>query len=184
MRIGIIGPSSLNSVESINKSAKPLISGLAKKLAESGHEIVITPDKGSASEFFAQEYIKNNGKKVFEVLPLDDKEFGYKEWINADLGEHINCGTWRNQPEKLNEETDALVCIGYAVGVLAEIAYSKWFPGNFEFPVSSTSKEKHKEVEHKPKPVYIISELVSGKLPKEVRGSLNLNYVSFSNFKI
>ena len=59
-------------------------------------------------------------------MPLDDTEFGYS-WLNLDLGEHINCETWRNQPEKLNEETDVLLCIGYAVGVLAEIAYTKWF---------------------------------------------------------
>jgi hypothetical protein len=25
-------------------------------------------------------------------LPEEDKEFGYKEWVNTELGESINCG--------------------------------------------------------------------------------------------
>ena len=159
MRIGIIGPSKLESLDEINKNNKKILIGLAKEAANSGNEIVIVPDKGSVSEFFGKEYIKNKGKKMYEVVPLDDKEFGLS-WMNLDLGEHINCGTWRNQPEKLNEETDILLCVGYAVGVLAEIAYTKWF---------------------KPKPVYIIKELVSGKLPKEAAKSLNLKYISYKN---
>lgn len=123
MKIGIIGPSNIRYLEDINLEAEDIISDLAKIVAQEDHEIVITPDKGSASEFFAQKYLERDGKKVYEVLPLDDKEFGFREWVNLDLGEHINCGTWRNQPEKLNEETDVLLCIGYAVCVLAEIAY-------------------------------------------------------------
>jgi hypothetical protein len=93
---------------------------------------------------------------------LDDKEFGYKEHVNVELGEAINCGTWRNQPEKFNEETDILLCVGYAVGVLMEIGYSKWF---------------------KPKSVYIIKELVSGELPKELNRSLNIKYISYKDLK-
>jgi hypothetical protein len=162
MRVGIIGPSNLGYMEEINGSARKIISGIAQEIANKKFEIVITPDKGSASEFFAQEYIQNKGKKVFEILPLDDKEFGYKEWVNTSLGESINCETWRNQPEKLNEETDILLCIGYAVGVLAEIAYSKWF---------------------KPKAVYVINELVSGKLPVEIERSLKLKYISFKDIQ-
>ena len=92
---------------------------------------------------------------------MDDKEFGYS-WVNVDLGENINCGTWRNQPEKLNEETDLLLCLGYSVGVLAEIAYTKWF---------------------KPKPVYIVRELVSRELPKEINERLDLRYISISQLE-
>ena len=148
MRIGIIGPSKLRE--------KEIISKLAKIVAESGNEIVVTPDKGSSSEFFAQEYLKSKGKKVFEIVPLDDDEFGYG-WLNLELGENINCGTWRNQPEKLNEETDALLSIGHSTAGLIEICYSKWF---------------------KKKLVYIVKELISGKLPKEIEKDLNLKYVS------
>lgn len=161
MRIGIIGPSKISYVEEINKNAKEIIASIAKFVSETNAEIVVTPDKGAASEFFAKEYTQNNGKKVYEVIPLDDKEFGYS-YVNTQLGEIINCGTWRNQPEKLNEECDIFICIGYAVGVLCEIAYSKWFS---------------------PKTIYIIQELVSCELPKEVNKSLDLKYISLSELK-
>ncbi len=161
MRIGIVCPSKLDYLKLINLDYKTILESLAKNLAFSKHEIVITPDKGSVSEFFAQIYLSSNGKKVWEILPEEDKEFGYKEWVNTELGESINCGTWRNQPEKFNEETDALLCVGYAVGGLFEIGYSKWF---------------------KPKPVYIIKELVSGKLPPEFEKSLDLRYISYLEF--
>jgi len=161
MRIGIIGPSKIEYLEEINKKSRERVTKIAKAVAKSKYEIVLCPDKGSVSEFFALEYTKNKGKKIYEVVPLDDEEFGYS-WVNVDLGQVINCGTWRNQPEKLNEETDILLCLGYAVGVLAEIAYTKWF---------------------KKKPVYIIKSLVSGKLPKELERSLDLRYISISELE-
>lgn len=161
MRIGIIGPSKLNYLEEINSDYKKILFHLSEILAKSGNEIVITPDNGSVSEFFANEYIKNNGKKVWEIIPLEDKEFGLS-WVNVKIGDIISCGTWRNQPEKFNEETDALLCMGYAVGGLFEIGYSKWF---------------------KPKPVYIISELITQKLPSEINKSLDLKYVSVNEFE-
>lgn len=135
-----------------------MILEVVKKLTN--HDIVITPDKGSVSEFVGKEYLNAGGKKIFSVLPLDDKEFGY-EWMNTELGESINCGTWRNQPEKLNEETDVLVCLGYSAGGLIEMDYTKWF---------------------KKKPVYIIKELISGELPKEIK--LDLRYVSYKDLEI
>lgn len=162
MRIGIIGPTKLNSLEEINKNAVKIIKGLSKLVAESGNEIVVTPDKGSVSEFFAKEYLNQGGKKVYCIVPLEDKEFGYG-WLNLELGENINCKSWRNQPEKLNEETDMLLGLGYAEGVLIEIAYSKWF---------------------KPKPVRIIRELVSEKLPEDSVKKINLEYISYKKFKI
>ena len=162
MKIGIIGPTKLSSLEKINRDAVKIIRGLSKTIAESGNEIVITPDKGSVAEFFANEYLNNGGKKIYSVIPMDDKEFGY-DWINLDLGDRINCGTWRNQPEKLNEETDMLLGLGYAEGVLIEIGYSKWF---------------------KPKPVKIIKEFISEELPKESVKKIDLEYVSYREFEV
>ena len=153
MRIGIIGPSKLRDFYKIDQ--------IAKVIAELKHEVVLTPDVGSTSEHFAKKYLDFGGKKVYVVVPLDDKEFGYS-WINLDLGEKINCRTWRNQPEKLNEETNILLCLGYSAGGLAEIAYTKWFP-----------KGKAK------KPVYIIEELISTKLPYEI--DLDLRYISIND---
>jgi len=162
MRIGIAGPSDVKYVEEINKDAKKIIAKLAKKLAEAEYEIVVTPDKGSVSEFFAQEYIKNKGKKVYSVVPMDDTEFGLS-WMNLDIGEKINCSIWRNQPEKFNEETEALLVLGYSVGGMPEISYSKWL---------------------RPKPVFIIKEFISVELPKELNRSLDLRYVSYQNLEI
>jgi hypothetical protein len=161
MKIGIIGPSKLSYVEEVNPKAQELITKIAKLIADLKHEIILTPDKASTSEFFAQKYSENNGKKVSEVLPLDDKEFGL-DWVNKDLGEHINCNTWRNQPEKLNEETDILLCIGYSVGGLIEIAYSKWF---------------------NKKQVLIIKELITTELPKDSVRDLNLKYISIDELE-
>ncbi|MGD9275595.1 MAG: hypothetical protein PVJ67_00310 [Candidatus Pacearchaeota archaeon] len=159
MKIGIIGPTSFSSPEEINKDAKRIVSEISKKVSEC--EIVLTPDKGSVSEFFAKSYIENKGKKVYSIIPLDDKEFGF-DWVNQEIGKNINCKTWRNQPERLNEETDLLICLGYAEGVLVEIAYSKWF---------------------RPKIVYIIKELVSGELPKDAVRKINLKYISYEELE-
>ncbi len=157
MRIGIIGPTSFKSIEEINPLVKEIISSLSKKVLD--YEVVVTPDKNSISEFFAKEYLQQGGKKVYSIIPLDDKEFGFN-WVNQEIGEKINCGTWRNQPEKFNEECDVLLCLGYSEGVLAEIAYSKWF---------------------KPKKIYIIKELVSGELPKDAVRKLDIEYVSYKD---
>lgn len=162
MKIGIIGPTKLSSLTDVNKNSMMIIKELVKVVAESGNEIVVTPDKGSVSEFFAKEYLENGGRKVYSVIPLDDKEFGY-EWVNTEIGKNINCSTWRNQPEKLNEESDALLCLGFSEGVLIEIAYSKWFH---------------------PKAVFVIKEFISQELPREAIKKLSLEYISYKDFKL
>jgi len=161
MRIGIIGPSKLKFLEKINKKYEDIILDTARQVANSGKEIVGVPDKGSVTEFFMKSYIDLGGKKVFVLVPLEDKEFGF-DWVNVSLGEKINCKTWRNQPEKLNEECDIILCLGYSIGGLAEIAYSKWF---------------------KPKPIYIVKELISDRLPEEIKNGVDLRYISFENIK-
>lgn len=162
MKFGIIGPAKLNSLTDVNKNSMMILKELAKVIAESKNEIVITPDKGSVSEFFAKEYLNQGGRKIYSVIPLDDKEFGYG-WVNTEIGENINCSTWRNQPEKLNEESDALLCLGFSEGVLIEIAYSKLFH---------------------PKSVLVIKEFISQELPREAIKKLNLEYISYKDFKL
>ena len=159
MRIGIIGPSKFERLEKINDDAAKMITELAKDLKD--EEIILTADKGSVSEYFAQEYLDAGGKKLFSVVPLDDKEFGY-DLVNV-LGEKVNCGTWRNQPEKLNEESDVIICLGYSAGGLIEIAYSKWF---------------------NKKPVYVVKEFISAELPDEATESLDVRYVSIDEIEL
>ncbi len=155
MKIGVIGPSDFEGID------KGLVTKLAKIVASKGHEIVIVPHKGSVSEFFAQEYLSKGGKKVYSIIPLDDKEFGY-DWVNTEIGEQISCGVWRNQPEKLNEESDVLLSIAHAVGGMIEIGYSKWF---------------------KKKPVYIITDIDNDRFPKRIEKKLDLKYVSIDEFE-
>lgn len=160
MKLAVIGPCKLDTLKFINPDYKKIISDIAKIVAEQKFQVYLTPDFDSASELFAKEFLNAGGKNLFEVLPLEDK-LGYS-WINSELGKHVNCGVWGNQPEKLNEETKAILCLGYGASVLAEIAYSKLL---------------------NPKPVYIIKELVSMKLPKELERSLDLRYVSCKMIK-
>jgi len=159
MKIGIIGPSNINNLEKINPEAKRIISEVVGFLTK--QEIYLTPDKDSISEFFAQEFLNQGGEKLFSIVPMDDKEFGF-DWVNTTLGEKINCKTWRNQPETLNEQTEALICFGYSTGGLIEIAYSKWF---------------------NKKPVYIIKELISEELPKEAVRDLDIKYILYKNLE-
>ena len=147
MKIGIIGPSKLKDKEKVKE--------IAKIVAQSGNEVFLTPDKGSSSEFFALEYEKAGGEKVYSVLPLADKEFGTSH-VNIKIGEHIDCGTWRNQPEKLGEETDILISLGHSIGGIIEICYTKWF---------------------KPKSIYIIKDIDSERLPKVMDKELDLKYI-------
>lgn len=168
MRIGIIGPTSFKERYEIfgssEEKAKEIISKIAEIVSKRDYQVNVCADYGSVSEFFIEKYLKNKGKKVFSFVPLDDKKFGYK-FVNNKIGEVINCGTWETQPERLVENSEALICLGYSAGTLIEVFYSKWF-GRV-----------------KKMPVYIIKELVSGKLPKEVESNLNLRYISYKNFE-
>ena len=163
MKAGVIASSKISYIaegsKKSEKEVKSILDEIAKIVVKNNLEIVITPDKNSPLEYFGKEYIKLKGKKVYEVLPLDDKEFGYKEWVNTDLGETVNCGTWRNQPEKTAEFSNFLLCIGYGVGAIFEMGYTKWFK----------------------KSVLVIEELVSGKLPMEFEKSIDVKYISIKN---
>lgn len=150
MKIGIIGSSKFD------EKHKDKISEVAKLVVELGYEIVIVPEENSLPHFFAKEYLKEKGKKVYSVIPLDDDEFG-NDWVTRDIGELVNCGTWRNQPEKLNEESDILISFGYCTGGVIEICYSKWFGKN---------------------KIYILEDFISSKLPTELEKDLDLRYVS------
>jgi len=159
MNIGIIGPNDMKYLKEINKDAEIILLDLAKILAESGQEIVITPEKNSILEFVGQNYKKFNGKKVKEVVPLDDD---YQNYLNVDLGEIISCSKWENQPSTLNKSCDLFICVGYGAMVMAEIGFSKYY---------------------NPKKIYIIKELITSAMPKEVNESLDLEYISIKDLK-
>ena len=125
MRIGIIGPNRVPHLTKEElKERKTNLSEFANFLAQAGFEILLTPDKKSLLEFFGKEYLKNGGKKIYEVVPLEDD---YKGYLNTELGKIISCGKWRNQPSKFNEECDVIFCVGYGGMVMAEIGFSGYY---------------------------------------------------------
>jgi len=160
MRIGIIGPNftpHLDPKELNERKAK--LSLLAKDLAVSGFEILLTPDQDSLLEFIGNEFIRNGGRKIYEIVPLDDD---YENYLNTELGETISCDKWANQPAKFNEECDVMFCVGYGGMVIAEIGFSGYF---------------------NPKTVYIIKDFISAELPKEIEPRLNIEYVGLEDIK-
>jgi hypothetical protein len=159
MKIAIIGPSKLDYLKEFSDKVEEIIQEVSRVLL--ADEIYLVPDKGSISELFAKKYLKAGGTSLKPLIPLEDTEFGY-DWVNPDLAENVSCGNWRNQPENLNERTEAMICLGYSTGGLAEMAYSKWF---------------------NKKPIFIIKELVSGELPKDAVRDLDIRYISYKDLQ-
>jgi len=157
MKIAIIGPSKIDYVKDISKDAEKIIEEIVKAILDD--EIYLVPDKGSVSEFFGIRYLENGGGNLKPLIPLEDTEFGY-DWVNPDLAENVSCGNWRNQPENLNERTEVMICLGYSVGGMAEMAYSKWF---------------------NKKPILVVKELVSEEMPKDAVRDLDIRYVSYKD---
>ena len=158
MRIGIIGPGQIEEYckkSGISKRKyESIVRGLAGVVARSGNQIMVTPDKGSTKELFAQEYKNSGGKKVNVIVPLDDTEFGHK-WVNIDIGDkQINCGTWRNQPESICENSDLFICIGWGGGTMAEMYYTRWMG--------------------KVKKIYVINETIDSVLPVSLEKGLGI----------
>ncbi len=158
MRIGIIGP---NQCPQLNKEELEIrkinLRKVARILAKTGFEILLTPDKNSLLELFGEEYLKNNGKKIYEVVPLDDD---YEDYLNTNLGELISCGKWPNQPSRYNEECDVMFCVGYGGMVMAEIGFSRYY---------------------NPKRIYVINEFISQKLPEEI--GLDIEYIKLNELE-
>lgn len=152
MRIGIIGPNRVPQLTKEElKERKIKLSEFAKIIAKTDFEILLTPDKKSLLELFGKEYLKNGGKKIYEIVPLEDD---YKEYLNTELGEIISCGKWPNQPSKFNEECNVIFCLGYGGMVMAEIGFSGYY---------------------KPKTIYILKDFISAELPKEI--GLKIKYI-------
>jgi len=143
MKIGIIGPNKIFDGD-LGKRKK-LIDKTAKIIAESGHEILLTPDKDSLLEYFGEKYLEFGGKKIWLIVPTDERD--YKKYLNTKLGDIISCSNWDVQPSEFNRQSDVFVCMGYAWGGMREIGCAQYF-----------NKKK----------IYILNDFVSGKLPNEL----------------
>jgi hypothetical protein len=143
MKIGIIGPNKLY-VGNLGER-KQLIGLLAKNIAKSKHEVVLTPDKNSLLEYFGQKYFELGGKKIWLVIPT--AEDSYNDYLNTSLGEVISCGDWDRQANEFNRQSDIFICFGYSWGAIKEIACAQYF-----------NKKK----------IYILEETISQQLPDEL----------------
>lgn len=155
MKIGIIGPNKIFK-GSINKRKK-LIDRVAKVVAESNNEIVLTPDKDSLLEYFGKKYLEFNGQKVFIVAPMKDSA---EKYLNLDLGEIIDCKIWDVQADEFNKQSEVFICVGWAWGAMKEIACSQYF-----------NKKK----------IYVLKEFISSELPEEL--NFLVEYISVEDLE-
>ena len=156
MKIGIIGPNKL--FEGTLEERKKLIDKVAKILANSGNEIVLTPDKSSLLEYFGEKYLEYKGKKIWLIIPTDGKD--HENYLNIELGEVISCSDWDKQADEFNRQSDLFICLGYSWGAMKEIACVQYF-----------NKKK----------IYILKEFISGELPKEI--SFLVEYISIKEIE-
>jgi hypothetical protein len=158
MRIGIIGPNMCPQLKQAElEIRKDNLIQVARILAKTDFEILLTPNKNSLLELLGKEYLKNGGRKIYEIVPLDDD---YEEHLNVSLGENISCGKWESQPSKFNEECGVMFCVGYGGMVLAEIGFSGYY---------------------NPKRIYIINEFISQKLPEGI--GLDIEYINLNELE-
>jgi predicted Rossmann-fold nucleotide-binding protein len=143
MKIGIIGPNKIYDTDVVER--KRLLDRVAKIIAKSGDEIVLTADKDSLLEYFGNRYTEFGGKKVWLVIPTQDES--HEVYLNTKMGEIIDCRDWDIQANEFNRQSDAYVCVGYAWGAMKEIACAQYF---------------------NKKPIYILKQFISSELPKEV----------------
>lgn len=160
MKIGILGPTNIRAfcsrlgIEEFEYLAK--VEKIAAYLASNMFEIVIVPHRNSLSEYFARVYMDNKGKKVHGVYPEQDMEFGVGT-INVDIcDQYIKAENWREVPELLDQNSDALLCLGFGPGTLIEICYTKWYPV---------------------KKIIVIKDFVSSRLPVELESKLPIGYI-------
>ena len=154
MKIGIIGPNNIFSAD-VNQR-KVLLDRVAKIVAESRNEIVLTPDKNSLLEYFGIKYKESGGKKIWLIVPTEESD--YKNYLNIDLGQIVSCKSWDNQANEFNRQSDIVICLGFAWGAIKEIA--------------CTQHCKNKKV-------YILNEFISQKLPEEL--NFLVNYITIED---
>jgi len=156
MKIGIIGPNKL--FEGTLEERKKLIDKVAKIIAKSGNEIILTPDNGSLLEYFGEKYLGYKGKKILLIIPTGDKD--HKKYLNTKLGEIVSCIDWDRQADEFNRQSDLFICLGYSWGAMKEIACAQYF-----------NKKK----------IYILKEFISEELPKEL--NFLVEYISIKEIE-
>lgn len=154
MKIGIIGPNKI--FDGNIDDRKTILDEVAKIIATTNNEIVLTPDKDSLLEYFGNKYLELGGKGISLIIPT--MADGYQNYLNTSLGKIIDCQDWDRQADEYNRQCDMHICVGYAWGAMKEIACAQYF---------------------NQKKVYILTEFISTKLPKEL--NFLVEYINISN---
>ena len=187
MRISIIGAGAVEShyVEILGIKKEEVlkeINDISKVLANSGHDIVLLPDRGMPFEV-AKLYKELGGKKAYGTVPLNDKDFGIghlKEYIEAETNgkkvfdKIINTDNWYKQDMTMGLYGDAILLLGLSTGSLGELSYAyylyKIFKGH-KPGVKGDGKSLHSEIvagENIPLTTYAYKPFIKDKLPYEL----------------
>jgi len=147
------------------KELQKLVFDVAEYLAKKGYEIVIAPDKGIPLEV-AKAYKAFGGKKVYGMVPVNDKKYGTKH-IEGNLkfiDERIEVNDWYDVNGEIAAAGEFAICIGLSAGIMTEIAILKY---HYKFFNIKTK-------------VIMFANTMTTRLPKEIEEDLkgNLIYVN------
>lgn len=131
MKVVVLGTGDLTKIPRHTKlkaeELRKLIVDIGRYLAEKGHDLIIIPDRGVPLEV-AKIYKENKGKRLFGIVPVNDKEFGI-EYIGANLSlldEKIPVDHWYDADGKIAASGAVTIIIGMSPGIVREITVMKY----------------------------------------------------------
>lgn len=136
MRISLIGPGDVEYhfrklLGMPKEELERHIGELGGVLAESGTDIVLTPDKGISLEVAKIYKISDPKGKVYGTIPESDKEYGIghiKPYMNEKVGgsllfdEFIDAGNWYKLDVSKAATGDVVLLLGKSLGAIGELA--------------------------------------------------------------
>jgi hypothetical protein len=166
MKVSIIGPGDLTKIirhtKLTQKDLQKLIENIAKLLVRKKAEVIVTLDSGIPLEI-AMLYKKLGGKKVYGMIPTNDKRYGI-EHIRPyiDLAdEKIKVNDWYDVNGEIAAAGDLCICLGMSPGISIELSFLKYH---------------HKYLKNKTK-LIIFKNTLSKLLHKEITEELNFEYI-------
>lgn len=133
------------------------IAKIAEVLAESGTEIILTPDRGICFEI-AKEYKRCNGKKAYGIVPASDRDLGIKHLqpyldsrVNGEkvIDNTLDTGNWYKQWFMHNLFGDIILLLGSSLGSHGELMCSYYFYKVFNGDkpeISARKKDIHQDI--------------------------------------
>jgi hypothetical protein len=167
MKVAILGTGDMTKIPrytDINEGTlRGMLYGTAKLLADRGHDIVIIPDRGIPTEI-AQLYKSMGGRRVWGVIPVNDKTFGdrhiqpYLPLIDS----RIEVDSWYDADGTIAAAGDVDVVFGMSPGIMREISVLKY---HYRYKGSKTR-------------VIWFGNTISQRLAKEIEEEIPVTYIS------